>query len=189
MARVQIKASGLAGGLTVLGLLAILPVLFGLSMPQTGLAGQVDVAPIHEARADALAGLAATSEQDRAKAVMETRRSLAQAPANATAWLRLAYLDSLGDAGLTAEGDRAVAASYAVAPYGPDATPWRLAFTLNHWPELSSGTRASAIEEIGISTTSASRRHLMNQVSDPSGRLALVLVSQNIDRALASDPA
>ncbi len=183
MTKVWIRASGLAVGVAVVGLSIAVPVTLGLALPQSDVGSAVGLAPIHEARANALAATAATDGNDRAEAVAETRRSLAQAPANATAWLRLAYLHSLGPSGLTTEGDRALAASYAVAPYGPDATPWRLAFALNHWPELSNETRQAALEELRVSTTAQVRRQLLETVSNPAGRLALILSSQSIERA------
>ena len=185
MSRPKIKPSTVALVLAIGGLVATTMAALVLAMPHTDFAAATGLAPVYELRADALAQTAATDETARAQAIIETRRSLAQAPANPTAWLRLAYLDSISPTGLSEAGDRALAASYAVAPYGPDVTSWRLPFAFNHWAALSDESRKAALDELVVTSAFKSHRELDGQVSDPAGRLAVVLTRSNIERQKA----
>lgn len=182
MARLRIRPSMVALGIAVVGLIATATMAAGLLAPQTDFAAGLGLAPIYERRADALAQTAATSEADRTAAVRETRRSLAQAPANPTSWLRLAYLDSVSPSGLTSSGDSALAASYSVAPYGPDVTDWRLAFAFNHWDVLSQENRLAALDELRVTSSKTRNRSLLAQVSNPAGRIALSLTNDALER-------
>lgn len=172
--------SGMALGLAGAGLASTVFVAFALARPHTEMARATDLAPVAERRADALARTAPTREADRARAMLETRRSLSQAPANPTAWVRLAYLDSVSEEGLSAGGERALAASYVVAPYGPDVTTWRLSFALNHWSSLSGNTRKAALDELRVTGIYMPHGRLKRSVSDPSGRLALELTLHTV---------
>ncbi|WP_309630359.1 hypothetical protein [Brevundimonas sp.] len=188
MSRQRIKPSTVAVVLAAAGFAATTLTAAALALPHTDFAAATGLAPVFERRADALAQSAATDETARARAILETRRSLAQAPANPTAWLRLAYLDSVSPGGLSGAGDRALAASYAVAPYGPDVTDWRLAFAFNHWSVLSDESRKAALDEFVVTSAFKSHRDLEARVSDPSGRLALALTLDTIAREKAPQP-
>lgn len=117
----------------------------------------------------------------------ETTRSLNHAPANPTAWLRLAYLDSLQPRGLGKAGNRALAASYAVAPYGPDDTAWRLRFAFNHWSRIDRSNRLLVLSELRATPSPYSPVDLQASVTDPAGRLALSL--ENLRRPRETGPA
>lgn len=182
MKRLRIRLSTAALAFAVFGLLATTLTIFALLAPRTGLAGSLGLAPVFELRADTLARSAGTDENARLGALGETRRSLAQAPANPTAWLRLAYLDSVSQEGLTGQGDRALAASYAIAPYGPDVTTWRLAFAFNHWDSISADNRRAALDELSVASSAAEGRSVLNQVSNPAGRIALSLTVETMER-------
>lgn len=154
-----------------------------LALPHTGFASAIGLAPIHEQQATRFATTAATDADDRARARDATMKSLGQAPANPTAWLRLAYLDSLEPAGLGSAGNRALAASWTVAPFGPDDSQWRLAFAFNHWAALDRPNRLAALEELKITGPRVNSPQLRENVGDPSGRLALLLTLEEIRRA------
>lgn len=148
-----------------------------LALPATPLSAWFGLAQSSEAIADARARTAETSALDRAASRSATLRTLSQSPANGVAWLRLAYLDSLSAGGLGAEGNRALARSYDVAPFGPDETVWRLRFAFNNWRALDRSNRLLAIDEYAF--FAARRPAVVDQVrqgvTDPEGWLALSL--------------
>lgn len=175
MPRIKIDPGLAALGLAAAGVITSAGAAVALVQPQSGFAAWTDLAAVREARADALARRAASKPDLIAPAVLETRRSLRQAPATPTAWLRLAHLESLRSGTLGAAGNRALAASYAVAPYGPDDTAWRLAFAFNHWTSLDRANRLSALDELSVARGRIDLRALERDVRDPAGRLALSL--------------
>lgn len=154
-----------------------------LAKPDTGFSASVGLAASHEARALMLASTAGDNLASRGNARAQTIKSLTQAPANATAWLRLAYLDSLANGSLGMEGNRALAASYAVAPFGPDDTAWRLAFAFNNWTSLEPMNRLSALDELRVSGALAGLSDLESRISNPAGRIAFVLTRAEMRRA------
>ncbi len=156
------------------GLIATAGAAIALALPESGYSRSLSLAPTHEARADALARGPDLGEQARLEARRETLAGLRQAPANATAWLRLSYLDARSPAGLGSEGNLAFARSYAVAPFGPDDTMWRLDFAFDHWADLDRSNRILALDELGRLPVRQARQ-VEAGVSDPTGRLALAL--------------
>jgi hypothetical protein len=170
-----IRSSSVAVGMVLVGLTCALVASCALFAPQTGFAEATGLAPVAERRADKLAAGALTDARRRDAAVRTTLRSLKAAPANPTAWLRLAYLDSLGETGVTSVGNRALAASYAMAPYGPDVTPWRLRFALNQWAGLSHANRRAVLHELMVTSRYEDHSDLTSSGVDEAGRLAVTL--------------
>ncbi len=168
--------NGVICALAIAAFAASTVVAVAVAMPQSPLSDVVDLVPVHEARATLLA--ASSVESERARSRTETERTLRQAPANSTAWLRLAYLDSVSPGGFGDLGNLAFSRSYSVAPYGPDDTVWRLGFAFNHWRALSASNRKLALSEL---TYVAVRRPskvevVKGLVTDPVGFLALNVV-------------
>lgn len=149
-----------------------------LALPGLNLPPFSGLAPVREARAHTMANAADASPATLGLAAAETRASLREAPANATAWLRLAHIDSRDADGLGADGNLALARSYGVAPLGPDDTAWRLQFAFNLWTELDRANRISALDELrwAVGSGRVRGRTLLEKVDDPSGRLALTLM-------------
>lgn len=145
-----------------------------LIWPESVAGDIVDLAPVHEMRANAALQRLPTSSASRFVAARETRLSLRENVASPTSWLRLAYIDSLGPQGLTDAGRDFLNRSYALAPYGPDDTPWRLRFIFDHWSEVGQPLRNLAIAELDVGRRShrAEIDNLAADVSDPSGQLA-----------------
>jgi hypothetical protein len=179
----HIDGSTAAIVLAGVSLVASAAAALALALPQTPYAGAVGLAGVHEARADALARTPDPDGRLRDRARTETLRTLRQAPANATAWLRLAYLDSLSPNGLGAGGNLALARSYAAAPFGPDDTVWRLGFAFNHWRALDRSNRALALAELEVVARDdpAAIRGIRTVVTDPAGWLALSLSLDTAD--------
>ena len=164
---------GLALG--VVGFTMSLGVAFCLAVPTSGLAQASGLVWVHDARAERLLADPRPAAAVQAEARRLTLMSLDQAPANATAWLRLAYLDSLQPAGLGQAGRDALVRSYVVAPYGPDDTAWRLRFALEHWTALDPDLRGRAMAELQLAARHNGYRSLPAQIDDPAGRLAATL--------------
>ena len=143
-----------------------------LSLPLSGWNPPVPIAAVSEARALAAASVD-TADLEAAERL--TRQTLAEKPGDATAWARLAWIASeTGDTGAMLE---ALDRSYAVAPYGPDVTGWRLRFAYGHWGELTPELRRLASDELTV--TARHRRRVANaalaDITDPAGRLAFDL--------------
>lgn len=180
-------------GASVAAMLGVAAVLttsvaaIALAAPNSAVARFTDLAPASEARAMAFVDGTSPTAADLASAQRETIRSLRQAPANATGWLRLAYVDSRGPEGLGRTGVEALARSYAAAPFGPDDTAWRLRFAFNHWSRLDRPTRLLALDElrIALAVNAPSVGGLSQDVSDSAGYLAVKLAIDQAQRGLA----
>lgn len=188
--RMRIDGSQISIAIAGTGLFACLAAAVALAFPQSNLAPLSGLGPVHEARAHALSSPADVRPEALAQAVRETRASLRQAPANPTAWLRLAYLDSEDGDGFGQDGNLALSRSYAVAPFGPDDTPWRLMFAFNHWTELDPANRIRVLEELRWARTTGRLKvsALQERIGDPAGRLALNLTLE-LDRGQRPVPA
>lgn len=182
----RVAAAALLGACAAAGCSAA---AIALAWPETRIAGWLGLAPSFEARASRSAAGAADHPHLARLARVDTMTSLSQAPANPTAWLRLAFLDSLQPQGLGEAGNRALAASYAVAPYGPDDTGWRLAFAFNHWAEVDRSNRLLVLDELRATPFPYSPGDLQNAISDPAGRLALALALDTIRRNGETGPS
>lgn len=143
-----------------------------LSAPNGSFTGPVPLATVSEAKADAAL---AASPPRLTEARAQTRATLAQRPMDAVAWTRLAWMAS--EAGDEAAMLDALDRSYAVAPFGPDVTGWRLRFAYGHWRELTPDLRRQVAAELveavhhrpGV--VDAARADITN----PAGRLAFEL--------------
>lgn len=161
--------AGLAGGCLLLALAAAVTLAGGPIL--------LELAPRREANAQALL---AHDKPDRLGAAVETRAALAQAPTTASAWARLAHLERTSAGTLPSSALNPLERSYAVAPFGPDITPWRVRFLFEHWPQLTPSLRAKAAAE--LRTLARHRdgvaRDLVQSISNPAGRLAATLTRQ-----------
>lgn len=164
-------------------------VAMALAWPNAGAARLLDLSQTHEARADRLVAAAAPTPSDLALSQQETVSSLRQSPANPTAWLRLAYIDSRRPEGLGRSGIDALSRSYDAAPYGPDDTAWRLRFALDHWSRLDRETRLLVLDElrVAIRNRSPAVRGIAQDVSDPAGQLAIQLTLGEAERVRRLD--
>lgn len=179
--------SALIGGLAVAACTASTVVAMALASPQSAFANSLGLAQTHEARATQFAKSATRADLDKART--ETVLALRQAPANSTAWLRLAYLDSVSPEGFGARANTALSRSFSVAPYGPDDTAWRLAFAFNHWSALTVANRRLALEELSYIAAQRSPKvaKLRQDVTDPAGYLALSLTSSTISAGIEAE--
>ena len=75
-------------------------------------------------------------------------KALSARPADAVAWLRLAYADRLAHGRLTDAGAHAVDMSYLTQPYAGSQTPWRLSFALDNWSRLTPDGWSAPLEVI-----------------------------------------
>lgn len=176
-------AANLFNGASAAGLLAAISLIastagaFALGQPTTDFSRAFGLAVSSEALADSIVRDPSMDAAGHEAAVAASRRTLSQAPATATAWLRLAYLDSLTPGGLGPDGNRAFAASYVAAPYGPDDTAWRLQFALNHWQAMEVSNRRLVLSELRYvaRVRPAVLQQVRSSITDPIGMLALSL--------------
>lgn len=179
-----------ATGVAVAALLATSVAAIALAWPDAAPARLLDLSQGHETRAGALLADASPTLSDLAMSRQETIRGLRQSPANPTAWLRLAYIDSRRPEGLGRSGVDALTRSYDAAPYGPDDTAWRLRFAFNHWDRLDREARLLVLDELRVAmeNRSPAARNLMQDVSAPAGLLALHLTLGEARRVRGSAP-
>lgn len=135
----------------------------------------MDLAGLHENRAEALM---AESPPNTEAAVAETRAALAQAPMNAAAWARLAYIDRSRSTAMTPAALDNLERSYAVAPYGPDISRWRVRYMFEHWSELTPSLRTQASDELRVLSRyrGGVARDTIRTIENPSGRLAAEMI-------------
>lgn len=140
-----------------------------------------DIALVREMRAHA-ALTAPTPDPERAAA--ESRAALALAPMSSHAWTRLAYVAAAS--GMTAQAAVDMERSYAVAPFGPSVTSWRLALLYEQWRDLPPSLRTQANQEMRAYAVRRSQgaRALALQIRDPAGRMA-ALANWRVARAQA----
>lgn len=143
-----------------------------VSLPLSGWDPPAPMAAVTEARAVAAA---AADPPDLGAAERLTRQTLAEKPGDGAAWARLAWIAvGAGDAPAMLE---ALDRSYAVAPYGPDITAWRLRFAYGRWRELTPELRRLASEELSVTARHRPRvaNAALSDITDPAGRLAFEL--------------
>ncbi len=162
-----LAAAGTLGALT----LAIgLGFAVALARPDLDLGPASNLLAVHEARAEA-----ALAAGDLGAAEGSTQAALAEAPLTSHAWARQAVLAYRREGRLGPDTVAALERSYAVAPYGPDITAWRLGLLLEHWGELPPGLRAAALDELKVyaARRPGLARALAAEVENPAGRLAV----------------
>jgi len=159
-----------AGALGVVTLATGLGFAVAMARPDLDLGPASNLLAVHEARAEA--ALAAGQLE---AAGAHTRAARAEAPLTSHAWAREAALAWRREGRLGPATVAALERSYAVAPYGPDVTEWRLAFLLEHWTELPPALRAASLDELKVYAIyrPGPARALGEGVTNPSGRLAV----------------
>jgi hypothetical protein len=119
-------------------------------------------------------GLDAAAQRKAAAGILAAR------PADANAWLRLAYADRLAHGKLTGEGRHAFEMSYLTAPYAAENASYRVAFALENWGDVSAQTRTDCVKEIdmikGDYRFSKDLRASIQAVHNPLGRMAGMLM-------------
>ena len=121
------------------------------------------------------------------RALSDVERERWASPADAGPDLRRAYLEGLRDGSLNAAAIEALRRSYALEPFGPDASTWRLRFVFEHWPDMPPDLRERARAEL----TAAFPRHgwalreLPGSIADPKGRMVAILMFEQLRLAQA----
>lgn len=124
----------------------------------------------------------ALSAARRAGLAADARRQTQAAPIDATPWLQLAWLESKSPQGVGPSGNAALLRSYALAPYGPEATLWRQAFIFDNWRAVTPEVRARALDEMTVvySRQGWDIQSLAKTVKDPTGRMVAIMASQRL---------
>ena len=145
--------------------------------------GPVDVLPVaagYDRRATRdLGASAAPPAAIRQDAIRRSRAALAQFPYDTGAWLRIAYLNQVGDTQLTADGLAALRRSYDLVAVDPDFGFWRVGFALEHSQALPKPLRTMVRQEVSALWTNPESRgkisNLQRQIHNPAGRLSMAL--------------
>ena len=149
--------------------------LGALGLALCGLFGVTGPLPLNrlDAQADSLLRAPAASQADIQQAADLTEQLIARRPTDAAAWLRLAYIDRLQHAPLSAQAQAKVMRSYELEPYGPELTRWRQSFLFDNWPALSPELRERALSELsGVFPRHGwALRDIPDAVSNPRGRM------------------
>ncbi len=113
-----------------------------------------------------------------AAAAAETRRN----PADATPWLRRAWIEASASAVLTPAANAALLRSYELAPFGPETTLWRLGFIFDHWSSASPEVRDLALHELRVVYRQRGWdiEALARTAVDPTGRMVATLASRRL---------
>jgi hypothetical protein len=157
-----------AGGLaSVAGLWAVLS-------PEGWSASVLPLSPPHEALANAKLNpdLGAV---DLDAAERATRRVLSRSPGLATAWVRLAYIETWRHGRLTPKALEHLETSYEIAPLGPDVSRARTALIFESWAAASPPIRAQALREVAAirGRDREAAQKLADDIRNPEGRLAI----------------
>lgn len=147
--------------------------LVGLALALAGLFGPIGPLPLDRLEAAADAHLQAPVADDLDQAAGLTERLIAQRPTDASAWLRLAYIDRAQHATLSARAQAQVLRSYALEPLGPELTRWRLTFLFENWDALSLPLQDKAINELAaiFPRHGWALRDLPSTIQNPRGRM------------------
>lgn len=149
--------------------------LGGLALALAGLFGPIGPLPLDrlEAAADARLQAPDPSPDDLGQATRLTERLIAQRPTDASASLRLAYIDRVQHAPLSARAQAQVLRSYELEPLGPEMTRWRLTFLFENWDALSPSLRTKAMNELAavFPRHGWALRDLPSTVQNPRGRM------------------
>jgi len=115
----------------------------------------------------------------RAQAERLSRAAIAQYPYDTSAWLRLAYVDSLEHGSLSPAGAGDLKRSYDLVAIDPFVGLWRVRFALENSQALSPEVRASVRNEAFAlwrnSQNQPNLRGMLDTLHNPAGRLSLGL--------------
>lgn len=104
-------------------------------------------------------------------AVMVNLRLLNATPGSGRAWNRQAWLE--GRRGVTPASVHALRRSYAVAPFGPTDSVWRLNYIYERWDALPADLRRMARNEHRLHVRSHGRSGVRpSEITNAAGRLA-----------------
>lgn len=163
---------------------ASLCMALSISYPRLDVPGSSILAVVRERRADAeLSG----RSQNLARASDESLAALSLAPASASAWLRIAYIEHARSGRFNEAALTALENSFTAAPYGPDVTGWRVLFMFDNWSSLTPSLRRRAMDELVVASRyrGAKTLEITRSISDPAGALAARMATA---MARAQDP-
>jgi hypothetical protein len=176
-------------GGALLTLVAAVSCVAAIADPAGPIAAGLPIAPADELRAQRLLspGQHLSAAQIRAgKAAAES--ALAQGPTRATAWLDLAYAESLQTGALNDRARQALSRSWVFEPLGPDDSEWRVRFVFEHWSELTPDLRDSAAAEVRAQWPTGMHNSMakaLAEVKDPAGQLAASLLRSELEHRRA----
>jgi len=176
--------------LTAMGVMAAATALTStwalVALNAGGAAPPLRIAAGYDRKAESLlAGPALMRPADRAEAARLSRAALTEFPYDTSAWLRLAYVDSLDHGGLTPAGIGYLKRSYDLVAVDPEVGLWRIRFALENSQALSPDLRASVRTETSALWKKWDARGPLHEMAgsivNPAGRLSLALWLHRLD--------
>jgi hypothetical protein len=126
---------------------------------------------------------------NRMEAARLSRAAIAEFPYDTSAWLRLAYVDSLDHGGLSPAGIALLKRSYDLVAIDPEVGLWRIRFALENSQALSPDLRASVRNETSGLWKNwddrAALHEMARSIINPAGRLSLALWLQGLESQVA----
>jgi len=179
-----------ATALAAVGLGGALLAALAVTLPTRTIPFASGLGAVREARADVAARDIAQSDS----APSLNTAVLRVTPMSTPAWLRVAYLQTRGGAAPDATTLDALERSYTVAPFGPDASLWRLRFVFDHWSQVTPSLQRQALAELDALSYSRGRVFKAGDVTDPQGRFvaemkALAAINQRAIHVAAAKVA
>ena len=155
-----------AVALAAVGLGCALSTALAVAMPAKTVPIASSLGAVREARAD---GAARNGVQSGA-ATSLNNSALKAAPMSTSALLRAVYLQTRTGTAPNAASLDALERSYSVAPFGPDASLWRLRFVFDHWSQVTPSLRKQALAELDVLSYHRGRVFKTEDIVDPQGR-------------------
>jgi hypothetical protein len=181
------------GGLGCLTLLTSLAAVIALNS-----AGEASLGPLtlmriaagYDRRAEfLLAGDRGLKADARAKSARLSRRALAEYPYDTSDWLRLAYVDALGNGSLSPAGLQVLKRSYDLVAIDSFVGLWRVRFALENSQSLSPDLRGSVRNEASAlwknGENRSTLREMASTIRNPAGRLSIALWLNRLDTPVA----
>ncbi|MDB5058409.1 MAG: hypothetical protein JWO59_1881 [Chloroflexi bacterium] len=136
-----------------------------------------------------LQGTSALGPDTRVQAVELSKAAIRLYPYDTSAWLRLAYVDSLTHARLSPEGATYLKRSYDLVAIDPFVGLWRVRFALENAQALNTELRSAVRNEAAAlwrnSETQRPLREMATTIRNPAGRLSVGLWLNRLDASVA----
>ena len=176
----QIVSLSLLAATTLLASLLCLLALNTGGRVAVGPLGLMDLAAGYDRSAEPrLRGPALLQHRSREAAAAESRAAIQQYPYDTSAWLRLAYVDTLNGGGLSPAGLGYLKRSYDLVAVDSYVGVWRIQFALENSQSLTPELRSAVHNEVASLWRNGENRGALHaaaeQVRNPAGRLSLLL--------------
>ena len=135
--------------------------------------------PLGAVYANRAAAVEAGANASLSTAQQFAKLELAQNPASAAGWLRLAHIEWVRRGAMGEGVSTLIDRSFLVGPLDPDVFEWRTRFALEHWDRVNTAVRDDVLAALRASWSVWPQKAWLEKlgptITNPSGRLALAL--------------